>query len=93
MLDPAERTFRARLGAHTSWANTVDPASRTAKAREAALGRFEKQVDPEGTMDPEERARRAEHAKKAYFAGLGLKSATARRKRAQAAGRTGHATA
>ena len=88
-MDPAERTFRARLGAHTSWANTVDPASRTAKAREAAVGRFEKQVDPDGTMEPGERTRRAEHAKKAYFAQIALKSHTARRRRREHQGTPG----
>lgn len=44
------------------------------------MERFEKQVDPDGELDPAERARRAEHARKSYFAGLALKSAQARRK-------------
>jgi hypothetical protein len=43
------------------------------------MDRFEKQVDPNGELDPAERARRAEHAKKAYFTGLSLKSARRRR--------------
>ncbi len=42
--------------------------------------RFEKQVDPEGVLDPKERARRAEHARKAHSLGLALKSAQARSK-------------
>lgn len=83
MLDPTERTLRARLGAHKSWANTPDPASRTAKARAAANARFEKEVDPDGVLPPGERARRAEHARKAWFTSLALKSATARRKKGQ----------
>ena len=78
-MDPQERSLRARLAAHTSWANTPDPASRTAKARKAALDRFEKQVDPDGVLTAEDRARRAEHARKAYFIGLALRSAQARR--------------
>jgi hypothetical protein len=85
-MDPQERSLRARLAAHTSWANTPDPASRTAKARKAALDRFEKQVDPDGVLTAEDRARRAEHARKAYFIGLALRSAQARRiKRASVA--------
>ncbi len=43
------------------------------------MARFEKQVDPEGKLNPEERARRAEQARKSYFVGLSLKSAKARR--------------
>jgi hypothetical protein len=78
-MDPQERTLRARLAAHVSWANTPDPASRTAKARAAALARFEKQVDPDGILPVEERMRRAEHAKKAHFSRLALEAARKRR--------------
>jgi hypothetical protein len=34
------------------------------------LARFEAEVDPESTLAPEERARRAAYARKAYFAKL-----------------------
>lgn len=76
--------MRARLAAHSSWANTADPAARTAPARKAALDRFEREVDPDGTLPPADRARRAEHARKAYFTRLALASAKARRKPAAA---------
>ncbi|UQE74636.1 hypothetical protein MYK68_18275 [Gordonia sp. PP30] len=79
-LTPTERALRAEIAAHESWARTPDRAARTAPARKAALDRFEKQVDPDGTLPPAERARRAEHARKAYFKRLALKSAQARRK-------------
>jgi hypothetical protein len=82
-VTPGERTLRARLAAHTSWANTADPAARTEPARHAALARFERDVDPEGRLTDEERARRAAHARKAYFASLALKSAQARRQSRQ----------
>jgi hypothetical protein len=42
------------------------------------MDRFDRQVDPDGTLPPEERARRAAHARRAYFQGLALKSARAR---------------
>ena len=71
---------RARIAAYTSWANTEDPTERTHKARSAFMERFERQVDPDGRLAPAERQRRAEALKKAYFAGLALKSAQARRK-------------
>lgn len=84
-LTPSERTLRARLGAHKSWQNTTDRAARTANARKAALDRFDREVDPDGTLPLAERARRAEHARKAYFTALALKSAKARRKAGGAA--------
>ncbi|WP_245612650.1 hypothetical protein [Actinotalea ferrariae] len=49
------------------------------------MAKFERQVDPEGTLAPDERARRAEHARKAHFARLALKSARARRQSREAA--------
>lgn len=80
-LTPSERTLRSQIAAHESWSRTTDRTARTAKARAAALDRFERDVDPEGVLAPEERARRAEHARKAHFKRLALKSAQARRRR------------
>jgi hypothetical protein len=80
--DPARRALAATIAAHDSWAKTSDRAARTAPARAAALDRFEREVDPEGVLPPAERARRAEHARKAYFLRLSLKSAQSRRARA-----------
>lgn len=78
-MPSSERVLRARLAAHTKWANQ-DPVEGTAAARAAFLDRFELQVDPDFALDPAERARRAGHARKAYFTKLALKSAQARRK-------------
>ena len=80
-LTPEQRSLRARIASHESWARTPDVSARTAPGRKAFLDRFEKQVDPDGELPPAERARRAEHARKAYFARLALKSARARRAR------------
>jgi hypothetical protein len=85
-LTPEQRSLRARIASHTSWANTEDPAARTAPARSAFFDRFERQVDPDGVLDPADRRRRAEHARKAYMQGLALKSARARRSRSQGVG-------
>ncbi len=79
---PEQRSLRARIGAHALHAQVVDPAAHTAPARAAFLDRFEREVDPDGALPPEERARRAEHAKRAYFARLALASAKARRRSA-----------
>ena len=78
-LTPEQRSLRGRLAAHTSWANTQDPKARTAAARDKFAARFEREVDPDGVLAPEERARRAESARKAYFARLAFRSAAARR--------------
>ena len=83
-LTPAERSLRAQIAAHESWAHTDDRSARTANARKAMLDKFERQVDPEGILPPAERAVRAEHARKAHFKRLALKSAQARRRRGAA---------
>ena len=44
---------------------TAAPATRP--AREAFLKRFEREVDPDNKLSPDERRRRAEHAKRAYM--------------------------
>ena len=80
-LTPAERSMSARLAAHTLHA-TRDSRELTAPARKAFLSRFEREVDPDGKLEPKERARRAEHAKKAHMTRLALASAKARKARA-----------
>ena len=74
----AERSLVAQIAAHKSWAATNDRTARTAPARAALMERFEREVDPDGVLTPQIRARRAQHARKAYFLGLALKSAKAR---------------
>jgi hypothetical protein len=80
---PQQRALAARIAAHAKWAQT-DSVAGTAAARQAALDRFERVVDPDGTLPPEERARRAAHARKAHFSRMALASAKARRKKASA---------
>ena len=83
-FDPEEMARRGRLGAavlHSKY----DGRQLTAASRAVFLARFEAEVDPDGVLPPEERAKRAEHARRAYFAGLALKSAKARRSRKAAA--------
>jgi len=78
-FNSAERQLLARLASHQSWANTQNRTARTAPARDAFLARFEDQVDPRRELTPEERAKRATSARRAYFIGLALKSAQSRR--------------
>lgn len=77
----SRRALRARLAAHQLHAGVRDAAAHTAPARAAFLSRFEREVDPDGSLDPRERARRAEHARKAYFLRLALASSHARQVR------------
>lgn len=79
---PENRVLIAQIAANSRWARESDPTAATAPARRAFADRFDREVDPDGTLPPAERARRAEHAKKAYFLRLALKSAQSRRKAA-----------
>ena len=89
----SERSLRSRAAAHTRWSRCEDPTAATEPARRALLDRFERDVDPDGTLSPPERARRAEHAKKAYFTGLALKSSRARRRGRELLAEAHHADA
>lgn len=81
-MSSSERTLAASIAANESWAHTPDRSARTAPARAALMARFERAVDPEGVLLPDERARRAENKRKAYFQRLALTSVKARRARA-----------
>ena len=61
-MSPEMRSQRSRIGAYVQWSRTPDRAAHTAPARAAFLSRFDREVDPKGTLDPAERARRAEYA-------------------------------
>ena len=77
-VSPGEQSLRGRLAAHILHARR-DPRQTTANARAAFLARFEREVDPTGELDPTERRRRAEHARRAYFVRLSLAALEARR--------------
>jgi hypothetical protein len=57
-----QRSRRAKIAAHASWANTADRAGRTSAGTRAFLARFERQVDPLGVLEPELRQVMARHA-------------------------------
>jgi hypothetical protein len=78
-LTPEQRVLRSRMGACRLHA-THDPKETTKKARAAFATRFEREVDPNLVLDPAERARRAEAARRAYFTELALRSSRARRR-------------
>ena len=58
----------------------IPPTARPAPPEHEPLqAKFERQVDPEGTLPPAERAKRAENARRAHYQRLSLRSAQARR--------------
>ncbi len=79
-MPPSHHALAGKIGAYTLHA-AYDSREITAPARQAFLAKFEAQVDPERLLPEAERKRRAEAARKAYFARLALKSAQARTRR------------
>jgi hypothetical protein len=77
-LTPSERSQRSRLAAHVLHSR-YDSRELTQAARDKFQSRFENEVDPNRILPEKERLRRAEHARKAYYTALALKSAKARR--------------
>jgi hypothetical protein len=79
-LTAQQRVLRSRIAAH-SMHSQHDSRLTSAPARAASpanVSYFERQVDPDGVLPDDERRRRAEHAKRAYFGRLALASARAR---------------
>lgn len=83
--DVEARTRRriARIAANTRWAKEPDRTAATAPARRAALARFEKEVDPDGELSVQERALRAEAARRAHFLRMAHRSVQSRQRKAQ----------
>lgn len=79
--DPKVRTVSAKIAADTRWAFEPDRTAATAPAREGFRRKFERLVDPDGTLDPAERAKRAENLRRAYYQTMALKRENARKAR------------
>ena len=83
IANPTPRSLRGRLGAATTYSRYA-ASEITAPGRAAFLSRFEREVDPDGVLDPEDRAMRAAHARKAHMLRLAMASAKARAEKAAA---------
>ncbi len=79
-----EASLRGRIAALERWSKTGDRTAATAPARAGLEARFELEVDPEGKLDPDERARRVATRRRAHFTRLALLSARSRRAAAEA---------
>ncbi len=79
----SERSLIGALAAEIRWSR-VDKEGRregTRAAREAWALAFEKEVDPEGLLDPDERAMRARNLRRAHLLRMSLKSVESRRQK------------
>jgi hypothetical protein len=83
--DPAERSLIARIAADTRWAYERDRLAAMAAAHAARDDRWTRLVDPDHTLDPTERERRANSARRAHMSRMALRSAQARRAKKAAA--------
>jgi hypothetical protein len=74
---PQQRSLVSTIGAHALHSQ-YDSRELTANARARFDQRFLDEVDPDRVLPEPERLRRADHARKAYFAKLAYMSAKAR---------------
>jgi len=78
--DRDDMALRGKIGAAVLHSRH-DPYEATAAARAALWSRWEQEVDPEGTLSPDERQRRAEHARRAHLLRAARASVLARQKK------------
>jgi hypothetical protein len=84
-LTASQRRLRASIAADVMHAKH-DPRETTKAGTAAFLEKFEREADPDGVLDPVERARRAELLKRAYFKRLAFASSRARQAKKTEAG-------
>ncbi|MCU1670509.1 MAG: hypothetical protein JWP40_3436 [Blastococcus sp.] len=82
--DPVARILTAQIAAHTRWAMEPDRTAATAPGRRAADLRFERMVDEDGTLDPVERAIRAQNARTAHYKRMAALSKASRARKREA---------
>lgn len=80
-LSPEQRSMRARMAAHAMHSQH-DTRQTSANGRASFLRRFLDEVDPDRQLPEAERLRRAEQARKRYFAQLAFRSSRARQRKA-----------
>ncbi|MQA96267.1 MAG: hypothetical protein GEV11_17070 [Streptosporangiales bacterium] len=89
-MTPEERSLRARIAVHESWARTPDraartkPATRNGPAAPADSPYWQERVDPERRMSEADRLKAAENARKAYFLRFARAGAAARKRKGAA---------
>jgi hypothetical protein len=83
-LTPEQRRLRASIAINERWAraSAADRENAGLRGQAGLRARFEREVDPDGQLDPAERARRAGNKYAAHMARLALASSKARARRA-----------
>jgi len=76
-LTAEQRSMRARIAANTRWSRESGKAN-AERASRGLRARFEREVDPDGTLPPAERDRRARAAYRAHMTRLAFASSKAR---------------
>jgi hypothetical protein len=84
-LSPAERSRQASIAGLTGWANTVDRSARGRAGYNGLLAKFAREADPEGTLTPAERSRRAKTLYKLHMQKITQASLAARKAKREAA--------
>jgi hypothetical protein len=79
----SEARLKGRAGGLTT-VSRHGPDAIAARARAGLWAKFEREADPDGTLSPTERRRRAELCQRRYYAALALKSAQARARKTPA---------
>jgi hypothetical protein len=77
---PPDPRLTGRIGGLTAWA-TLPPETMLGPAHRGFRTRFERVVDPDGVLPADERARRADRARRAHMLSLAARSAEVRRTR------------
>jgi hypothetical protein len=85
-LTPEQRTLRARIASNTRWAKTsgAEAKANGERAQRGLLERFAREIDPDETLHPVERYKRAERMRQAHMQRLSLASSKARAQKAGA---------
>lgn len=83
-MTPEDKRLRASIAANARWAKTSDRKAAATATHDALNTRLAREYGIPDDLKPEEREKRLAYARSAYFKGLALKSARARRKAAQA---------
>jgi len=74
-----DRVLTARIAAAERWGHTNDRAAATAPVRRGLRAKFEREADPDGTLNPAERGRRADHLMRAHMLRMSRAAAHSRR--------------
>jgi hypothetical protein len=85
-MTPEERTRRAKIAANVRWGRTADRTAATEAARRGLRAKFEREADPEGVMNPADRARAADNLSRAHYLRMAAaRAANAKKRRDSAA--------